>query len=410
MRKVILFAVFVLCSLIGQARNTIHWVTFVDTTDEWIDENGQKRGIGEIDINTQKILYSKWIQVINSALAEKGYKADIHKFDGNQTSPENCKSIVTTLRADKDDIIVFYYIGHGARSTADRSKYPQMALAQNYENKCIPLEWVHRELKKKGARLTMTIGMCCNSYAENLTPKDNIAFSANRGTAYVNGDEKTNIQKLFLNNKGDIIMASSQAGQSSWGTYMEGIGPTDYFSYNLMKIFKSYMLKSFTPDWESIFSDVQTAVNNQTLADSRRSNVQQQTPVFDVNVSEVSEPDTQIKDKDIDEAEKNVADNSSDAESISQQLTAAFDIIINPNLPRTKRRELADHIQRCFSNDAVIRVYGQDIDVVIDKDDVDSFFSRITFSTKLLKVLAVKCTFNSSGRINQLYIREYYKQ
>lgn len=401
MKKSIMLLVLVLCVSFAQARNTIHWITFVDTTDP---------DVGQIDINTEKILYSKWIQVINSALAEKGYKADINRYNGYRTSPENCKSIVTSLKSDRDDIIVFYYIGHGARSTADRSRYPQMALAQNYENKCVPLEWVHRELKKKGARLTMTIGMCCNSYAENLTPKDNIAFSANKGAAYVNADEKTNIQKLFLNNKGDVIMSSSQAGQSSWGTYIEGIGPTDYFSYNLMRVFKSYVSKSYTPDWESIFSDVQTVVNNQTLADSRRSNVQQQTPIFDVNVAEVNAPDSEIREKDIDEAKKDVADNVSDAEKISQQLTAAFDIIINPNIPRTKRRELADEIQKRFANDAVIRVYGQDIDIVIDKDDLDGFFSRITFSNKLLKVLVVKCSFNSSGRISQLYIREYYKR
>ncbi|MBQ8051766.1 MAG: caspase family protein [Bacteroidaceae bacterium] len=401
MKRNILLLLLACVAMFAQARNTIHWITFVDTTDP---------NVGQIDVNTEKLLYSKWIQVINSALAEKGYKADIHRYNGSQTSPENCKSIVTSLSADKDDIIVFYYVGHGARAMQDKSRYPQMLLAQTYENKCVPLEWVHRELKKKGARLTITFGMCCNSYAEVLSAKDNIAFFANKGVAYVNTDDKTNIQKLFLNNTGDIIMSSSQAGQSSWGKYIEGIGDTDYFSYNLMRVFNNYVSKSYVPDWESILTDVQTLVNNQTLADSRRSNVEQQTPIFDINVSQVTEPEPTVSDKDIDEAKKDVANSVPDSDDFNQQLTAAFDLIINPGIPRTKRRELGYTLRQYFASDAVIRVYAQDFDLVIDKDDLDGFFSRITFSEKLLKVLAVKCSFNSGGKIKDLYIREYYKR
>ena len=124
MKKAILLFAFVLCTLFAQARNTIHWITFVDTTSD----------IGEYNINTQRVLYSKWIDIISSALAEKGYQSFSHRFEGADTSPKNCRSIIKELRANKnigkDDIIVFYYIGHGGRTRTTPSDYPLMALAE----------------------------------------------------------------------------------------------------------------------------------------------------------------------------------------------------------------------------------------------------------------------------------------
>ena len=149
---ILLFVLLGILTMNIQAQ-TIHWLTFIDTTDP---------NVGKIDINTHKVLYARWINLVNATLNEEGYNINIIDIYGNETSPEKCKEIINNLQCNTNDIIMFYYVGHGTENT-NVSKFPLMWMAQHNVNKCIPLSWVHETLKKKGARLTISIGMCCNA-------------------------------------------------------------------------------------------------------------------------------------------------------------------------------------------------------------------------------------------------------
>jgi len=403
MKKLVLF-IMLLASISTLNANDIHWITFVDTTD---------KDVGEIDKNTRQILYGRWINIINAALLPRGYNAQVHDYAGLKTTPENCKDIVENLRCKSNDIVVFYYIGHGARSTADKSRYPQMALAQHYENKCIPLEWVHKELKKKNARLVITIGMCCNSYAEGLSAKEKVAFSVNQGHSFVAMDAVSNIQQLFLENKGDIIISSSDKGQASWGGYIQGVGLMDCFSYSLMNIFNREVGKTYKADWESIFTDVQTAVNNETLAASRQpgSRVTQQTPVFDINLNDATPPGITPP---IGTPPTPPSPNTKDIKDvIKNNVAQSLDGIISSDLSRAQRENLAKVLQeKYFSGNAIVRILGQDVDVVIDKQSASDYFGNISFITrsKPIKIAVVDCELDSYKKIKSLIVREIYKK
>lgn len=403
MKKILLF-VMLLASINTLNANDIHWITFVDTTDE---------SVGETDKNTRQILYSRWINIINSALLPRGYNAQVHDYAGLRTTPENCKDIVENLRCNSNDIVVFYYIGHGARSTIDKSRYPQMALAQHYENKCIPLEWVHKELKKKNARLVITIGMCCNSYAEGLSAKEKVAFSVNQGHTFVAMDAVSNIQQLFLENKGDIIISSSDKGQASWGGYIQGVGLIDCFSYNFMNIFNREIGKTYKADWESIFTDVQTAVNNETLAASRQpgSRVTQQTPIFDINLDDATMPEITPP---IGTPPAPPSPGTKDIKDvIKNNVAQSLDGIISSDLSRAQRENLAKVLQeKYFSSNAIVRILGQDVDVVIDKLSASDYFGNISFITrsKPIKIAVVDCELDSYKKIKSLIVREIYKK
>lgn len=406
--KRLLFFLALIASVNAINAHDIHWILFVDTTDE---------SVGETDANTRQVLYSRWINIVNSALAPKGYNAKIHDYTGKRTSPENCKDIVTNLICGPEDIVVFYYIGHGARAIDDKCQYPQMALAQYYEDMCIPLCWVHEELLKKHARFTMTIGMCCNSYAEGLSAKEKVAFSVNQGHSYVQMDAISNIQQLFLKNKGDIIVSSSDKGQASWGGYIPGIGLIDCFSYHFIDVFNTEIGKSYVADWESILTDVQTAVDQETLEASRLpgSKVTRQTPIFDPNIEEVEEPSpvppvpdprpdvTKDKDKNVDKQKENMMN------SVAEVL----DFIISKKLSRGTREQLAqDLMEQYFANNAIVRVLGQDVDVVIDKPSAEDYLGNLAFTTKQnpLKVVVVDCELNPANKITSLIVREVYKK
>ena len=205
MKKTAILLFILSMSVFAQAQ-TIHWLTFIDTTDD---------KVGRFDILGRQVLYNRLINVVNAAVAPAGYSSDIQDYYGSRTTPENCKSVVQNLKCDKNDVVVFYYIGHGTRSKDDKTPYPQILLTSSNVDKFIPLSWVNEELKKKGARLTITIGMCCNA-VQDVTPKMAPVFGVNYGNTYVQDDEMTNIQKLFLQNRGNIIVTSASPGQSSY--------------------------------------------------------------------------------------------------------------------------------------------------------------------------------------------------
>lgn len=116
MKKILLTLSLLLITVMSQAQ-TIHWLTFIDTRDD---------RVGEVDVLGRKVLYGRYVNLINAALASKGYTAKIYDYFDTRLSPENCKAAIQNLRCQPNDIIMFYYIGHGGRALNDNSTvYPQ---------------------------------------------------------------------------------------------------------------------------------------------------------------------------------------------------------------------------------------------------------------------------------------------
>lgn len=391
MKKFFLAIVLSLGCLLIQAQ-TIHWITFVDTADP---------NVGEIDINTHKILYSRWVNIINAALAPMGYNSDVQDFYGSRTSPENCKKAINGLNCQPQDIVLFYYVGHGARSQYDKSMFPQMCLAQGDESKFIPVEWVHEQLKTKKARLTVTIGMCCNSYS-TITPKDSPTFGVNYGNTYMNEAEVRNIQNLFLQNKGDIIVTSSKPGQTS-GACGSDLGPTDYFSYTLIKQFEELVSQKGTPNWRTFFTSISEIVDNVSSQHGRR-----QTPIVQVNIGTVNAPSKTSNSDVVQEKVPSVSETNND--ELGNYLSRCFSTMINPDIAENVRMGVGYKVLELFDAGAQIKTLGQDTDVVVDRESVSDFIDRITTSRLLLKVAWVSGSLDKSGKILELKVREYYRQ
>lgn len=374
--------------------NTIHWITFVDTTDP---------DVGSIDITGQKYLYSQWIDVVNAALAEKKYTSRIYKFSDSQTTPYNCKKVISELTCDSNDVVVFYYIGHGGRSIADKSKYPQMLLAQNTDEKCIPLVWVYNELTKKNARLTLTIGMCCNSYTSGMTAKESVPFSIEKGRAMYSGQEIGAIQKLFLGHRGNIIMSSSSKGQVSWGGYIPEISTSmDIFTYCFIRGFKTYTNHTTDPSWHLLCQRISTDVNNMSIAMSGMGNVRQQTPIYDVDVQKcnfpvsIRKPDPPLP-----------ADND---DVTLQKLTAYFDFLVNADNPLQERIKKANNLKNACTADAVVRTLGADTDEVIDRQKLSDFIDIVSSSKRYYKIVVKDIKLDSNNYIMELKVKEYIKK
>lgn len=83
LRKIVILLAIILPSI--AYAQTIHWLTFIDTTDP---------NVGKIDVNGRDILYNHFVNVVNAAIKEKGYKSNVIDVYGAVLTPQKCKEIV----------------------------------------------------------------------------------------------------------------------------------------------------------------------------------------------------------------------------------------------------------------------------------------------------------------------------
>ena len=379
------------CLVLTANAQVIHWITFIDTTDG---------NVGEFDVKGREVLYDRFINVINAALRQKGYESHVLDFYGYRTTPENCKRAVERLTCRPEDIIVFYYIGHGAHAEKEKKDpYPQMALANFDEGKNIPLSWVHRVLKSKGARFTATIGMCCNSLSDRLTAKNAPTFSVNYGNAKLNSKQLSAIQNMFLDYKGDFILSSASLGQSSWDGETPLKEHMDLFTAVTVTLFEEYS-KTGSLDWKSFFNNVSNTVNQ--VSGGR------QTPFFEANLTSASAPSPAPTPK---TQPSTSSTNLDDPIVVGNMLTRYFDFLIDANQDWKKRKSVSETAMKMFSTDAIVKIMSQDGDRVVDSEEIDVFLSRLATNEILLKVVPIEYKSNeSSNKITKLIVKEYYKE
>lgn len=399
MKKIILIFFICISSVVAKAQ-TILWLTFIDTEDP---------NVGELDKTGRSVLYGRFVNVVNAALHDAGYTSDIHDIYDSALSPEKCKSEVENLKCDGRDIIVFYYIGHGTHAAAENNQYPQMLLGCDFseEHKFIPLKWVHDELKTKGARLTVTIGMCCN-VIQSASAKKTPTFSVNYGNVELTKTERDAIQKMFLGNKGDFILSSASVGQSSLGGDTP-LGAMDLFTAVLVTTFED-MAYEGNLGWNELFTEVKGVVHEYSNG--------RQTPFWKSNLSSVNIPAPQpIQKPNIRTSNNNVnpSPNSSnqlnlnDNIAVSNYLTSFFDCIIDKRNNYVDREKAARELREIFTQNAEVKFLPQDGNTVIDKENIDDFLDRISGSRLLEKIVPVLYTVENN-KISQINVKECYNK
>ncbi len=191
------------------------------------------------------------------------------------------KSIVPSV----NDIIVFYYTGHGFNKTEDDKSFPNLDLrAKSFQPyggaNALNIEDVFEQIKKKGARLNLVFSDCCNSdpgQASNTITD----IATTRGASL--GWKMENCEALFMRaEKQSLLMTAAAKGELSAGnTNIGGI-----FTFNFRESLEKYM----GPFYQDItWEDVMAGVKKQTISKASRTLCPQtdntykpcaQTPVF----------------------------------------------------------------------------------------------------------------------------------
>ena len=147
------------------------------------------------------------------------------------------------------------------------------------------------------------------------------------------------------------------------------------------------------------------------------------TPIYDINVTKAEYPQIKVKEtptpqpkrqKEKEQTstpankEENIVTNQGD--QLCQDLTTVLDQIINTNVEFKKRIAMKNALLDFFTPDAMVKVWGGDTKIVIDKYPISDYLGIISTSKKFYKIVAMQTDCDSDAKIQTLYVREYIKK
>lgn len=259
MKKTWFVLLFLLLPTMVSAQK-IHWIIFGDTQDP---NNGSEVR------NSISAFTSQFIDRINDAIMPKGYVPQRRVFTGPEFTEGKCNDVIRKLSCGKDDIIVFYYLGHGGRAQLDNEEqqgvynqkypWPDLAFDKANTNQTIQgqtLNGIHRTLKQKGARLTVTMGMCCNKRSSQYK-RHGTSTQSRRYKIVSKKFAKKVGQQLFLKSRGDVLISSAQPNEISYGGSYNG-QDVDHFTSAICQTMDRYANNDIGENvtWNSFLNEV----------------------------------------------------------------------------------------------------------------------------------------------------------
>lgn len=205
-------------------------IAVADTHDETIGERckADLDGVTDEFEYVAKVIDAEWI---NPKIIEG---AEFSKASVNDAIDNWLKNQQLTA----DDIVIFYYSGHGFRDSTDTSNYPRMWLKtdadRNVENNNLRIEEdIYDHIIKMGAGVNIVLSDCCNSTNagantnfDNVTVPDHKRDHDNENKT----DNNKNGHELFIPGQPlSILVAAASKGELAGGKTDDGGFFTAFF-------------------------------------------------------------------------------------------------------------------------------------------------------------------------------------
>lgn len=152
---------------------------------------------------------------------------------GRNLSQSALLNAIATLPVGSNDVIMFYYTGHGgANEFPGGSKWPLM-LFQNDE--LVDYAVISSAIKAKGARFVVTIADCCNNYSYQA-----------KSTSFIPKGTADNYYTLFVQQRGYIVISAASKGEFSLAVRDGGM-----FTNQFLRVFYANV-GTDDPSWQTI--------------------------------------------------------------------------------------------------------------------------------------------------------------
>lgn len=332
-------------------------------------------------------------------------------------NPQNLRECIKHFKCGNNDIVLFFYFGHGGRSTQDKSEFPQMCLGKNYLNQnsqWIPLEDVKNAIMKHNPRFLLFFGDCCNDASQDVTPKWGILNSAS--ASEINNAQKEGMKKLFANSKGYVIASGSTKGEFSWynNTYPDGGG---FFTTAFINELESYTSQTANADWETLLNRVHKSVleRSQQLVNYNPQKFTLQHPHYLFEVSYGGQPIAKNDNKQeqirIENNNNQLMDNNNNQQINRNDFQSLLvDIASERNTPTYRIKKRSSVLSHFASSDVWVDIIGRNNKTVVSSERASDFVERISTAFHLRNFTILDCQRDGNGKITALKVHEIYER
>lgn len=405
------FLIIVLCGLctLVNAQGMLRTIIFADNNDDRIGEG--------VQCNMEQIIEE--IDIIAACIDMTDRCATPLVFEQFNCNPQNMRNCINNFKCGKDDIVLFFYFGHGGRSPQDRSDFPQMCLGTDFSqnSQWIPLEDVKDAIEKQNPRFLLVFGDLCNSSDLGITPKYGVLTSAASATDIAQ-KQKEAMKKLFLYSKGTVIASGSEKNEFSWylNSYPDGYG---FFTNIFIQELESYTTSTDNPNWDTLMERVRNGVISfsselraqDTRPENERITVQRPQSKRNITyinnnlvVEEKTEENKQITKKNETLVVNDKIEDNSDLKSM------LVDLVNKENSPMTRIRKRSD-VLALFANPKVwVDMVGRNHTTVVSGAYASDFVERLSTAPYLKNFSIVDCQRDNNGKITSLKIHEIYER
>ena len=236
---------------------TLHAIFVIDTDDKNIGSM-VARDLNIVGDEVQRIA-----QATGLTLNDRVYK-------GGDFTIENVKNAVNSMSAGPDDVIFFYYSGHGFRTPPKKSDWPYFYF---HSERAIDFGWVAETLANKGARLAISLVDACNNVV-------NVQVREEQKGMGVSADKAANgYKELFLGYKGWVAGASSIPGETSTAT-----GSGSLFTISFLSALR-HQIAQPTPAWKPLMD---SAAGQRLTHRGSNGKVYSQQPFYKMSASRIT--------------------------------------------------------------------------------------------------------------------------
>jgi hypothetical protein len=133
----------------------LHLVLFINTD---IPDIGQSCAVD------QRVMETEFREISKAV----GLPFQKYVLNGDKFTKANAEKILRDLEVGKNDVVLFYYSGHGFRWSNQTDRYPQLDMRYSEytplsDKTSLALSDVYRIISSKGGRLNIILSDCCNS-------------------------------------------------------------------------------------------------------------------------------------------------------------------------------------------------------------------------------------------------------
>lgn len=387
-KKFIVFILLGFTLILPTNSQTLHAIIFANT--KCPGEEPGSMGIGPsvtCDYQRMKIEFETMASFLN-------YKKDFQWYEGspNHFCRTNLESALNNLSCGKDDIVIFYYSGHGGRSPKEtQDPFPWMQLVVDpyrtpwNASQYYSLSQVLKRIEAKQPRLSIVLGDLCNSLSNAIPQKD---VPEMKGATKISKAPCDFYKDLFLKVKGSIISSSSKPGETS-AAFSDGGAFTICFTEALQIMVSNNM----EPDWETLLEGTKMRTSKVTQG--------KQNPIYEARLQKVSDiPSTS-------EQPSVSPQPTSEERDIANYLTA----IGNSNTAIKERINLVYQTLNLFfaSPQAKVEVVGRDGKTIVATKYASAYLNNLSIARNLVKVINVDQTEGNNGKLTYLKVHEMYK-